>query len=77
MSEEVNLNYKLTPNIVALMAHTNGDIQKAVDMVVAGMYVIAYNEPEDDSIMDIIDIMIPNIMADAIEAIVAYKKKEA
>lgn len=73
---KVTLNYKLTPNVVALMAHTSGDIQKAVDMVVAGMYVIAYNEPEDDSIMDIIDIMIPNIMADAIEAIVAYKKKE-
>lgn len=74
---EVTLNYKLTPKIVALMATTDADIQKAVDMIVAGMYVIAYNEPEDDSIMDIIDIMIPNIMADAIEAIVAYKKKEA
>lgn len=72
---EVTLNYKLTPNVVALMAHTYGDIQKAVDMIVAGMYVIAYNEPEDDSIMDIIDIMIPNIMADAIEAIVKYKKE--
>lgn len=74
---EVTLNYKLTPNVVALMVHTDGDIQKAVEMVVAGLYVIAYNEPEDDSIMDIIDIMVPNIMADAIEAIVAYKKKEA
>jgi hypothetical protein len=71
----VTLNYKLTPNVVALMAHTNGDIQKAVDMIVAGLYVIAYNEPDDDSVWDIIDIMIPNVMADAIEAIVAYKKE--
>jgi hypothetical protein len=75
MSKEVTLNYKLTPNVVALMAHTNGDIQKAVDMIVAGLYVIAYNEPDDDSVWDIIDIMIPNVMADAIEAIVAYKKE--
>jgi hypothetical protein len=75
MSKEVTLNYKLTPNVVALMSHTDGDIQKAVEMVVAGLYVIAYNEPDDDSVWDIIDIMIPNVMADAIEAIVAYKKE--
>lgn len=71
----VLVKYSLRPEVVALMALTKGDLQKAVDLIIAGLYVVAYNDPEDESIMDIMEILIPTVMANAVEEVSNFNKE--
>ena len=50
MSKEIGIDVKFGPKHIALMAATQGDPQTAMDMIIAGLYTIAFHEPDDDTI---------------------------
>lgn len=67
MSKEVKVDYKMSPKIISLMAPTKGDLQEGINLLVAGINVIAFNDPEDKSLVEIYTVLIPKIFSEALK----------
>lgn len=68
MSKEIAVNVKFGPKHIALMAATQGDPQTAMDMVIAGLYSIAFHEPDDET-LDRLFILMNNVVNEAQERV--------
>ena len=64
MSNEIAVNVKFGPKHIALMAATQGDVQTAMDMIIAGLYSIVFHEPDDET-LDRLFILMNNVVNEA------------